>query len=347
MTPREWLRSSLVARWWSLPDDQFRVGLTLVAMSDSDGRVATTYGHLVVVCRMPRTSVRRALQALSAAGFCAIEARAGRGGETVVVITDRGSFGTSELVDSTEQFAPGESQADLLDTGPRIFSTVNSGPLQSPEMLCESLADLGDRGHLIARNPDLLQVITPEIRPISSRASDLDLQQSSGSDLRSPDSQDLTSLEKQKVRPKARRVDPLKVPPRAWAAADYLRRAVLQVNAAAFVGTKPWDKDVGLRLAWANSFRLLGDQTLRAMKNAGPATDGDAWDAIAKTVSWLFNGQGPSHRFVVESPDSLREKWDQIQAVRRNKQSQPARGSDGRPDPIATREYKRLTPGDL
>lgn len=344
MTHQQWLRAAMAARWWSLPDSQVRVGLTLVSMADNAGRLVTTRDHLVMVCRMPLTTVRRALDALEAAGFCTVASRPGRGGETIVTITDSGS---SQPTETAVKCAPLESGADLMKANSRIFSAQDGGSFQRTETLCESLADLGDRGRLIVGNPDLFEAIGPKIRPGASRASDLDLQKPSGSDLRSPDSQDLTRSEIQKVPPKARRVDPLKVPPRAWAAADYLRKRVLEVNAAAHVGTKPWAGDSGLRLSWANSFRLLGDQTLKALKNAGPATDADSWTAIARTVQWLFDGQGPSHRFVVESPDALREKWDAIQAVRRNKQNAPARGADGRPDPIAATTHKRLTLGDL
>jgi hypothetical protein len=191
-----------------------------------------------------------------------------------------------------------------------------------------------------------------------TRASDLDLsgspdlrstssQENSGSpDLRS---QDLARSRRiKKSEHGRRRKDPLKVPARAWAAADYLRGKVLEVNASAMVGTRPWGGDTGLRLDWAYSFRGLGDLTLKALRNAGPATDADAWNAIAKTVHWLFHGQDSSCRFVVESPASLRAKWDAIQAVRRNQQlQQPAKGADGRPDPIAERSYKRLNPGDM
>jgi hypothetical protein len=344
MTPREWLRAAAGTRWWGLPDGHVRVALALVAMSDEDGRLVTTFDDMVMVCRMPRASLWRVLAALESAGFCTKQASSGRAGETVLLITQPGTLEHSTVIDES---SPPESVVERMTWNE---SAKRSRSESTDENCCGSASPPRFPGTFKSTDLERFQTIGPEIRPGASRASDLDLQRSSGSGspLRSPDSQDLTRSEIKKVPPKKRRTDPLKVPPRAWAGADYLRTRVLEVNAAAFVGTKPWEGDTGLRLTWANSFRLLGDQTLKAMKNAGPATEADAWEAIARTVQWLFDGQGPSHRFVVESPDSLREKWDAIQAVRRNKQIQPAaRGSDGRPDPLAERTYKRLSPGDM
>lgn len=143
---------------------------------------------------------------------------------------------------------------------------------------------------------------------------------------------------------KQRRIDPDKIPPRAWQAADYLRGQVLAQNAASFLGTKPWSAEAktGARLTWANSFRLLHDQTLKAMRNADAATTADAaWDEIARSVHWLFHKQPPGEvRFVVESPESLRAKWDRITTARKNRSTAAPRGADGRPENVTRRQWK-------
>lgn len=158
-----------------------------------------------------------------------------------------------------------------------------------------------------------------------------------------------------------RRIDAAKIPERAWAAADYLRAQVLEQNAAAIVGTRQWEAGwswpagskgvregdgsrAGLRLAWANTFRLLHQRLIKALKSANPAaTADDAWNEISRCVWWLFHGQTSSARFRVESPDSLATKWDRIQSARREQRDEKpvARGADRRPDPQAQRQFTR------
>lgn len=114
------------------------------------------------------------------------------------------------------------------------------------------------------------------------------------------------------------------------------------------VGTRTWDTEsqTGLRLTWANEFRLMHARVLSAIRNETPdASVDDAWDVIAKTVHWLFHKQpagGP--RFEVESPTSLAKKWDRIQTARRRQRAEaakPARAADGRPDPQSDKEFTR------
>jgi hypothetical protein len=137
---------------------------------------------------------------------------------------------------------------------------------------------------------------------------------------------------------------------RAFAAADYLRGAVLAEHPSAVVGTVPWDREArtGRRLAWADAFRRLHRTVHRAMANAQPeTTEADAWTEIARTVHWVFHGQQSEARFEVESPGALVEKWDRIQTARRRAKTRTARGPDGRPDPTAAREFRTLTPENL
>lgn len=131
------------------------------------------------------------------------------------------------------------------------------------------------------------------------------------------------------------RIDVERIPERAWKAADYLRSQILIRSPGAVLGTKPWkpgwiwangtaagvkvgDGSMnGLRLSWANSFRLFQAKLAEALGNAGKiARPEDAWEEIAKTVYWLFHKQPAGVGFIVECPDTLRDKWDRIQAVR-------------------------------
>jgi tRNA A37 threonylcarbamoyladenosine dehydratase len=86
---------------------------------------------------------------------------------------------------------------------------------------------------------------------------------------------------------------------------------------------------------------LLHAWLLKAMRNVNPAaTEEAAWEEIAKAVYWLFHKQrvsGP--RFVVQSPDSLRDKWDRIKRCRENSANSSQRGANGRPDPIQKRRW--------
>lgn len=103
-----------------------------------------------------------------------------------------------------------------------------------------------------------------------------------------------------------RRID--RIPERAWKAADYLRSLVLGEDPAAAVGRAKWGDDVqtGMRLGWADEFRLMVE------------ADERTYEQIAETLRWVFKEQGPSAKFVVQSVGALRDKWDRIQAVRRN-----------------------------
>lgn len=85
----------------------------------------------------------------------------------------------------------------------------------------------------------------------------------------------------------------------------------------------------GVRAKWADEFRLINER------------DRKDWEDIAKTCHWLFN-QPPGPRFIVDSPGSLRKKWDNIEMVRKNqalqKQQQgQSRYVDNRPAPETRR----------
>lgn len=147
-----------------------------------------------------------------------------------------------------------------------------------------------------------------------------------------PDLQ-LATQQQPAVKPRKRAPDPSRIPDRAFAGADYLRSRLVTEDPASWIARQKWDatKKEGVRLKWADTIRLINE------------ADKHDYDEIAKVVSWLFNQPLGGPRFVVQSPESLREKWDQIQAVRRNKGA-PQRGRqlDNRPPP----EFKRWDAND-
>lgn len=363
LSASEWLRTTFRDPLWRVTPDQFRIAMALVAMADvKDGtaRVSAPSSDFERFFGMTRGKFRRALAALEASGFCQVWASKGRNGLTQVILRDLRAFSVQMALPIINRY------------------------VQDAELLCDSSADHGERGHsadhLKSSDSDKLDKMITE-----SRARDQDLQRSpSDQDLRSSDLQDLTSTEKQKStfagmagwvdgRPESTdqdrttrfRIDVSSIPDRAWAAADYLRAQVLLENPVAFVGRKPWENGwdypvdgkpkrlgegsrTGLRLAWAHGFRLLHGKVAAALRSADPAAgDAEAWAEIARTVRWLFREQpvvGP--RFVVEAPDSLTDKWDNIQRIRINRARaeavpKPARGADNRPDRQAERAFKR------
>lgn len=124
-----------------------------------------------------------------------------------------------------------------------------------------------------------------------------------------PGSGDSTGLRDLKTKVKRTVADKAAlVPIRAWRAADYLRGQILAEDPKAAVGRQPWADDVqsGWRLGWANEIRLMVERDART------------YEEIAETMKFVFYEQSPGHKFVVQSPGALRDKWDRIQAVRRN-----------------------------
>ena len=95
---------------------------------------------------------------------------------------------------------------------------------------------------------------------------------------------------------------------RALDGADYLRRKLLEEQPDHRLSKRAWDDTDPQRLKWANVIRLMVER------------DGRSYDDIASTVKWLFDGQTNEAKFIVQSPESLREKWDRIQAVRTNQE---------------------------
>lgn len=102
-----------------------------------------------------------------------------------------------------------------------------------------------------------------------------------------------------------------RVPDRAWRAADYLRDRILTDDPNALVHREPWGDHVrtGWRLKWADEIRLMVTR------------DGRTYEQIFEVLRYVFTEQTGEARFIVQSADALREKWDRIQAVRRGNTS--------------------------
>lgn len=116
-----------------------------------------------------------------------------------------------------------------------------------------------------------------------------------------------------------------------------MRARIMRYQPSNVVGTKKWDGQSGARLSWAHVFDLMA------------RIDKRGWMEISEVIRWLFpdDSADPVHapgisKFVILSPDSLREKWDNVRAaqVRARAGAQP-RTPDGRPDRQAERPTKR------
>lgn len=106
--------------------------------------------------------------------------------------------------------------------------------------------------------------------------------------------------------PGTRQVDVSKIPERAFKGADYLRKGILAIqptNAIAAIGDAEWPTH-RQRIEWANTLRLMVERQKRN------------YDDIATAMQWLYFGEGRDSLFVIHSADSLRNKFDKIQAAR-------------------------------
>jgi hypothetical protein len=91
------------------------------------------------------------------------------------------------------------------------------------------------------------------------------------------------------------------VPPECLKAADQLRNTIVAVQPTNRLA-KAWTS--ATRKNWAESFDRLN------------RLDGRSWTDISLVIHWLFYEQVGDAKFVVQSPDALREKWDRIEGHR-------------------------------
>lgn len=356
----QWLRSSMELWWWRLPAEHFRIALTIYAraLPTEGGRrvLVTTHDNLAALCGVDRGVIRRALTALEVGGFCKVASERGQKGKTTIDLLERRwERETSNHLEgretTTETSNVGAISTNTSSTS-RPFETSQTDHLQGIENTTGS-----------RRKPDVLnQLKTPD--PTNSLFLEEDLSDLR-SDLRSSDlperSSDLEIL-RSEISPekrldteppkKARKPRPDKatreaqeaesIPERAWSAADYLREQIIAETPGAKLAGEEWGGKRRKRMAWARSFSRLHATLATAAKVLPLDVAGSSavWDEIAKTVFWLFNRQTDSRRFVVLAPDKLAERWDAIQAVRRNNARptpRPGAAPDNRPPPELTR----------
>jgi hypothetical protein len=91
----------------------------------------------------------------------------------------------------------------------------------------------------------------------------------------------------------------------ALRAASYLRAKIVERSPTCAAARLNWDIH---QAKWAKTLDLLNNR------------DGASWADIRSSIDWLHEAE---NLFVVQSADSLRKKWDSIQANRRN--SKPAK----------------------
>lgn len=336
------------ATWWRMCGDHLKIAIWLVGacqIRDGAPRLIAPIDDIARFHGMSRMKIRRALDAMERTGFCRVWGQRGRGGLTQIVLNDARPFG---MPNTTGLLQDGNHEENFRSDD------------------CSELAFLAPADHLrqLAR-PEPNQMVgggDPTIKPTileisqvpeTTDPSYLDLLRSSEdpdlrSDLRSSASQDLTRSKESVLMvatiqvsgelkashdpdEPATRIAVERIPERSFAAADYLRTALLAESKTAVIGTIKWSvtTKTGRRLAWADSFRKLHVSVLAGMRNGAPDTsETTAWEEIARTVHWIFHGQtcDLKYRLVVESPDTLKDKWDAIQATRRRQRleaSQP------------------------
>jgi hypothetical protein len=99
-----------------------------------------------------------------------------------------------------------------------------------------------------------------------------------------------------------RSLDRAEIPSWCWKAADYLRDRILEKQPEHQLRRKSWDDGTKRRRDWANTFRLMASEDKREREKIG------------EMISWLFTSE---NRFVVQSPGSLRKKYDRIELAMR------------------------------
>jgi hypothetical protein len=125
VSSRTAFRAALLQPWWLLSPWCRVIAIALVAMADDNAKVTTTYERLRLVTRASNATIHRALTALQKAGFCVIDSRSGRRGETTLTLQsgtligtfpdERGGTFTDQLI---QQLATG--------TDPAIFRSSSS-----------------------------------------------------------------------------------------------------------------------------------------------------------------------------------------------------------------------------
>lgn len=316
--------------WWQLPPDQFRCAVAIAAMLTPDRQpVQIAIAHIAAIAAVSNRTVMRTLEAMRDARAIAFDARAGRGARAEIRPTFLPSFRDQQVQDvergnSDQARRPADFPAEF----PPSFA-------QQDQPITASARDAADFSSQTSRRSETgkpeetkqpADFTSGPATPDKKGSSD-QRDQGENTEIKNTSSSQPTPKKQTGVRVSADRI-----PDRAWKAADYLREQVLKEQPTAAIRRQKWEPGQrdGLRLKWADTLRLLHEQ------------DGRAWDEIAQVCYWLFHKQPAGVRFIVQSPDALREKWDRIQAVRTREHT--ARGPGGHPDPQAKTQFKPWGP---
>lgn len=327
--------------------------------------ITATTSELMRFTGLARGRLRTALAALERAGFCRIATIRGGGGATAILILDGRPFTQPVVLSLTDGRDQSQSPDTVEETEPIIIGSsklpVSPSPTPSHEIV--QVADVSS-GLTVSRardldllrspkkdpgDPDLPENITSLYVPTPESA-DSDNEQRNQIELFNKPIAVIKAkaiqLESPADPPKraAKKADADKITARAWMAADYLRRHVLVRNPVAVASRSQWEygwswntgkpamvgegSRTGMRLKWAHDLLKFHGKLRAALAGGGqPSTDEYAWDLIARTIHWLFNGQKsePKYQIIVDSPGSLIEKWDRIQLKRTSDQAQQVR----------------------
>lgn len=227
--------------------------------------------------------------------------------------------GSPPITAATSDASDGDSTAVIQ---PLIQGSIHGG-FSDP-----GVAD--DNGSDTNELPDVTHSHDPAERisevPLASHAvRDLDLLPES--DLRSGSeiSPSERSLSTPAAKGKREKAAPEPPPPYAFRAADRMRSRVLGQWPGHALQHKAWTETAPTRVAWAREFRRMIEIDKRAMAEVGAV------------VVWLFEGQTGEARFVVQSPDALRKKYDRILAQMQREAAEKAAGK-----PATERKWKEI-----
>lgn len=281
------------ARWFN----STRTGPVAVPV----GGLVTTLEHLSIRSGVGRTQVRSAISILGDGP------NKDGAGVLRVAVAPRGYMLITVSLS-------GLTIDEVLANQMTLWENEGAGSGQACESTPPGLATQG-----ASRRPDTAEdhAVTKRASPESSSqeladgsGSGLALSQISDPSARSDLDHNVQTEALQSGDPLTVRIDQHKDSKRIWAAADYIRSQLLEIDPGNIVRKHPWGPGVkhGVRAKWATEIRLMIDQDKRDITE------------IARSLSWVFTGQGatePKYRIIVESAASLRSKYDRIQTARR------------------------------
>jgi hypothetical protein len=287
------------------------VALAIYDQALRSNPLAVDVNMLSTTLATSRATVMRTLDELHRTGFIHIKTTAGRFGGTEAILLHREWFGEQNPAHLNPPI-----DAQNYETRSTAPQRAGQLPGQFPEQFNQPVLDLS--------NPSL-----PDPDPSSglqSRSPTSETEQRTPPDAMTTNEPNDPATNPQGKRPK---IDPAKIPPPAWRAADGLRAQILKHDPAHKIGTVKWDGDSsGIRLKWAHVFDLMN------------RLDRRDWGEIGGVIRWLYpddasKGPSPAARmFVILSPESLREKFDRVQAARRREHTEPSsRNPDTRQPP--------------